>query len=96
MLLTDKLMYKIFGHLAFITDCGPLVSPENGAVDTSSGSTLGREAVYSCKPGYDLTGSSIVVCLSTSHWSDNPPVCVVKGRDLALKALSKIVKDDIL
>ena len=61
-------------------DCGPLLSPDNGAVDISSGTIVGKEAVYSCNPGYDLSGSSIVVCLSTGRWSDKPPVCIIKGR----------------
>ena len=60
-------------------DCGPLAPPDNGAVDTPSGTTLGKEAHYRCNSGHDLSGSSVVVCLSTGKWSDVPPRCLIKG-----------------
>ena len=67
-------------------DCGSLADPENGRVNTSTGTTVGSEAVYSCNGGYDLVGPEMRACTSNGTWSDTEPVCVCK---LALPSFEK-------
>ena len=56
-------------------DCGPLTAPANGAVDTSSGTTAGSLALYSCDQGLVRTGSAARVCGSDGQWIPGPPTC---------------------
>ena len=59
-------------------DCGPLSNPENGYVDTSAGSSLGKHATYTCDTGYRLNGSMIRSCNSSGHWDPLAPTCFRK------------------
>ena len=56
-------------------DCGPLTPPANGDVDTSSGTTAGSVALYSCNEGFVLTGTADRVCGSDGRWRPDPPAC---------------------
>ena len=55
--------------------CGPLPPPANGSVDTSSGTTAGSVALYSCDQGLVLTGSAARVCGGKGLWTPAPPTC---------------------
>ena len=59
-------------------DCGPLSNPDNGQVDTSSGTTFTNVAIYSCDTGYILTGSETQMCGSDRMWTPVAPTCVRK------------------
>lgn len=59
-------------------NCGDLEDPENGRVNTSTGTIVGSEAVYTCNEGYDLDGVEVRVCTSDGTWSDEEPTCVGK------------------
>ena len=59
-------------------DCGGLDAPANGHVTTSQGTHFMDTALYSCSPGYNLTGCSEAVCQSNATWSCNPPFCAGK------------------
>lgn len=80
-------------------DCGSLSDPENGNVNTSTGTTVGSEAVYSCNEGYDLNGPEIRSCSSDGTWSDTEPTCVGKLSNLSQTLLhhalsfSAVVRD---
>ena len=54
-----------------ITDCRPLNDPQNGRVfvfpDCNS-------AVYTCNPGYTISGTALVECIS-GRWSSPPVTC---------------------
>ncbi|XP_064387977.1 uncharacterized protein LOC135336177 [Halichondria panicea] len=75
-----------------VYDCGPLPVPRNGSVDTSTGTTEGKTATYSCNEGYNLIGSSTRNCQYnyrygnyygyryTSGWSSSPPICVDEAK----------------
>ncbi|XP_064386940.1 CUB and sushi domain-containing protein 1-like [Halichondria panicea] len=56
-------------------DCGGLDAPANGHVTTSQGTHFMDTALYSCSPGYNLTGCSEAVCQSNATWSCDPPFC---------------------
>ena len=58
-----------------VVDCGALTAPANGSVDTSSGTTAGSVALYSCDQGLVLTGSAARVCGSDGRWNPVPPSC---------------------
>ena len=58
-----------------VANCGPLPPPANGDVDTSSGTTAGSVALYSCDQGLVLTGSAARVCGSDGLWTPAPPTC---------------------
>ena len=49
--------------------------PTNGVVDTSSGTTAGSVAFYSCDQGRILTGSAARVCGSNGLWTPATPSC---------------------
>ena len=61
--------------LLIVADCGPLNDPDNGQVDTSSGTTFESIATYTCDTGYLLVGSPSRVCGPDSVWSSSEPYC---------------------
>ena len=61
-----------------ISDCNAPPSPANGAVVTSSGTTYGQQATYSCGTGYNLVGSSPGLCQADGNWK-TAPVCQIVG-----------------
>ena len=66
--------------ISFFTDCGGLVDPNNGNVDTTSGTEYQDTATYSCNTGYDLIGATTRTCQADSLWSPpTPPTCDIKG-----------------
>ena len=64
--------------LISVLDCGFLTDPDNGQVDTSSGTTFGRTANYTCEIGYALSGSQSRTCKANRTWSPASPVCIGK------------------
>ena len=56
-------------------DCGNLTDPDNGQVDHTPGTTIGRNAAYSCNTGYNLVGDSIRTCQATGEWNGSAPTC---------------------
>ncbi len=55
--------------------CGGLPDPDNGAVDTSSGTTFMNTATYTCNEGYMLTGTMTRMCGSDMMWIGDAPTC---------------------
>ena len=51
--------------------CSSLFSPLFGYVDFN-----GTQAVFSCRSGYLLVGSRVLVCRVTEEWSGEAPTCV--------------------
>ena len=60
-------------------DCGPLDSPTNGQVVTSEGTLFERQAVYSCRLGYEVNGLITRVCQVSQEWSGVEPTCSRKS-----------------
>ena len=56
-------------------NCGPLESPSNGTLDTSSGTTYPETATYTCDPGYQLVGATARTCQDNGEWSSSEPDC---------------------
>ena len=56
--------------------CPDLTPPENGAIEFMN--NVGDTATYTCDDGYDLSGESTRICLSTGTWSGSEPVCESK------------------
>ncbi len=55
--------------------CGQPVSPSNGRVNTSAGTSFGDVARYSCDTGYTLTGPAERTCQADEQWSGSVPTC---------------------
>ena len=55
-------------------DCNALTDPANGQVSTT-GTTFGQTATYSCNTGYNLVGDSTRTCQATGNWSGSAPTC---------------------
>ena len=55
-------------------DCGLLLNPVNGEV-TSTKTTIGSVANYSCGAGFVLMGPSSRICGMDGSWSREIPVC---------------------
>ena len=68
-------MYNYDPFLFFLTavSCGTLTIA-NGHVSTT-GTTSGHTATYSCNIGYDLVGGSTRTCQDTGQWSGSAPTC---------------------
>ena len=56
-------------------DCGSLLNPVHGTVDTSSGTVFERIATYRCDTGYNLAGPMTRTCGSGGSWTSSEPVC---------------------
>lgn len=59
-----------------VVDCGALVSPALGTVETPAGTTVNQEATYRCDVGVTLVGESRRVCQADGNWSGTAPQCV--------------------
>ncbi|XP_053378181.1 complement receptor type 1-like isoform X2 [Mercenaria mercenaria] len=59
-----------------IYTCATLTDPSDGTV-TATGNSFGNTATFSCDPGYDLIGSSLLTC-GTGSWDDGAPTCTKK------------------
>ena len=79
----------VYSNIAFsvsMTDCGPLESPENGAVTITEPGTLtpngeGAVATYTCNSGYHQTaGSDVRTCQPSGAWSGEMTICMCKYR----------------
>ncbi len=58
-----------------VVDCGGPLTIDNGAVDTSSGTTFMMTATYTCNTGYTLIGDTTRTCAADGEWSPIAPVC---------------------
>ena len=56
-------------------DCGSLVNPIHGQVDTFSGTSFTSVATYTCNAGYNLIGSGSRDCTANGVWSQDAPIC---------------------
>ena len=68
-----KLHYKSISTVS--VDCGSLTDPTNGQVNTSSGTTFGSTATYTCDTGYTLSGSQTRTCGANGMWTPSKPLC---------------------
>ena len=55
--------------------CGTPDIPSNGSVDTSTGTSFGDVARYSCDTGYTLSGTAEITCQVDGQWSGRVPAC---------------------
>ncbi|CAH1263509.1 CSMD3 [Branchiostoma lanceolatum] len=54
-------------------ECPPLTAPADGAM--SGTFFVGDRVTFSCKTGFDLVGSNVIVCQATQTWSGAEPKC---------------------
>ncbi len=85
----DEKCYNYIVHLVmWFTDCcwlclhaaiqcSFLDAPRNGQVNLR-GTTVGSQALYTCFPGFTLSGVSSRTCLESGEWSDQAPTCTGK------------------
>lgn len=52
-------------------DCGPPVAPQNGFLESYTGTTEGSEVFYSCNPGLVPERRMRAVC-TVNGWTPNP------------------------
>ncbi len=45
-------------------------------MDTSSGTTFGNTATYSCDGGHILVGPNTRTCEANGNWSPDAPICL--------------------
>lgn len=78
VILLPPVFYFILHHIAVIS-CGDLPTPPNGK-KIGSQTTFGASAIFSCNPGYILTGSAVRECLLSGLWSGMETLCLGKHR----------------
>eukprot|EP00058_Branchiostoma_floridae_P027893 XP_002613384.1 hypothetical protein BRAFLDRAFT_68379 [Branchiostoma floridae] len=54
-------------------ECPPLTAPQDGAMTGTF--FVGDRVTFSCKTGFNLVGSTVIVCKDTLTWSDTIPKC---------------------
>ncbi len=76
-MIRDGWDLDFFYSLSLLTavDCEALTNPDNGAVNTSSGTTFMNNATYACTSGYMLNGAAIISCGNDGVWFPDPPTC---------------------
>ena len=64
-------------YLCKTVQCTSLSSPTNGSITCNSTdiSLYEDQCLFSCDPGYELTGSSSRQCLSNGSWSGSDVTC---------------------
>lgn len=62
-----------------IVNCTDPGTPSDGTRSGGNSYSFNSQLTYSCDEGYELSGSSVIVCLSTGNWSDVPPVCNIRN-----------------
>ncbi|WAR13229.1 SVEP1-like protein, partial [Mya arenaria] len=60
-----------------LVDCFTPDEISNGNVFTSSMTTFGQNATYTCSEGYNLTGAHIRTCQGNGSWSFDTPSCLL-------------------
>ena len=63
--------------LTVVISCGDLPTPPNGK-KIGTQSTFGASAIFSCNPGYVLSGSTVRECLLSGLWSGDETRCLGK------------------
>ena len=73
--MSQELPCKIFVHS--LVQCTGLSSPTNGNISCNSTdvSRYEDQCLFSCNPGYELTGSLSRQCLSNGSWSGSDVTC---------------------
>lgn len=64
-------------HFTVVISCGDLPTPPNGK-KIGTQNTFGASAIFSCNPGYVLSGSTIRECLLSGLWSGDETCCLGK------------------
>ena len=54
--------------------CGVLSNPVSGQVSTT-GTSFGQTATYTCNAGYNLVGGGTRTCQANGMWSGSVPTC---------------------
>ena len=85
--------FNKFGLISGI-ECPELSAPANGRVDVS-GLRPGSRALYSCSPGFRLSGSERRTCQNNGQWSNRKPSCTGENLKLILNQ-STIRVDGVL
>ena len=64
-----------FNVYVIVVDCGPLMDPLNGRVDTLGSTQYLEIANYSCNVGYELIGDVLRQCQGNGEWGGEEPTC---------------------
>ena len=73
--------------------CSRISNPDFAITTCSNKNFLDSECEFKCRPGFTLSGVSVISCRLTSdepQWSDAPPICIPaasKSKDLCLLVL---------
>ena len=61
-----------------VVDCGSLVAPANGQVDSSNTSRtiIGSVFTFACHTGYILSHQEEIICGTDGMWSPETPSCL--------------------
>ncbi len=71
-----KQTHIVYYNSFIVVNCGALINPSNGAVNTSSGTTYLQIAAYTCNTGYTLIGANTRTCGGDGNWTPDAPTCL--------------------
>ena len=67
--------YYVFIFCPTVVSCSQLAAPANGNIQVSA-TTYGGVATYSCRDGFQLSGSRTRTCQADGNWSGAQPSCI--------------------
>ncbi|XP_042551824.1 sushi, von Willebrand factor type A, EGF and pentraxin domain-containing protein 1 [Dipodomys spectabilis] len=71
--------YRASGHTCQVVHCPALKPPENGYfIQNTCKNHFNAACGVRCRPGFDLVGSSILLCLPNGLWSGSESSCRVR------------------
>lgn len=77
---TLSVMFFIpLNNLTVVISCGDPPTPPNGK-KIGTQNTFGASAIFSCNPGYVLSGSTVRECLLSGLWSGDETRCLGKQK----------------
>jgi len=64
-------------------NCGNISTPSNALVNYPNGTTFQSQAHTKCKPGFNISGSSVLTCNETGVWVPDLPNCIAISKHIS-------------
>lgn len=82
-LISTVILTTVKPIISYISDC-PRLNLSDHLQTNSSITTFGTYVLFYCDNGYQLAGTSVLICDIGGRWSTSPPTCNGKSRFLLI------------